>query len=87
MHLINFSQRKVIKYTSMSMYGHPLKVTDSMKLLEFHVNNYLSMKRHVEHVERASLISKIRITRLNSISATLLIRFLLDHSWSTLVPF
>ena len=71
----------------MSMYGHPLKVTDSVKLLEFHINNYLSMKRHVEHVERASLISRIRITRLNSISATLFIRFLLDHSWSTLVPF
>ena len=32
------------------------------------------MKQHIEHTERASLISRMRITRLNSISAALLIR-------------
>ena len=32
------------------------------------------MKQHMEHIERASLISRIRITKLNSINATLLIR-------------
>ena len=56
------------------MYGHPLKVTDSVKFLGDHIKNHLSMKRHVEHIEGTSLISRMRITRLNSISATLLIR-------------
>ena len=32
------------------------------------------MKLHVEHIERTSLISKIRITRLNAINTTLLVR-------------
>ena len=31
------------------------------------------MKQHIEHIERASLISRIRIARLNSVNATLLI--------------
>ena len=56
------------------MYGHPLKVTDSVKFLGVHIDNYLSMKQHIEHIERASLISIMRITKLNSINATLLIR-------------
>ena len=53
------------------MYGHLLKVTDSVKLLGVHINKYLSMKEHIEHVESASLISRKRIARLNSVSATL----------------
>ena len=73
-HLINFSQGKVIKGTSITMYGQPLKVTESVKFLGAHIDNHLSMKLHVEHIERASLTSRMRITRLNSISATLLIR-------------
>ena len=64
------------------MYRHPLKVTDSVKVLGVHIDNHLSMKRHVEHIERASLISTMRIARLNSINPTLLI---LDHAWITLV--
>ena len=64
-HLINFSQRKVIKDTSITMYGHPLKVTDSAKFLGVHIDNHLNMKQHVEHIERGSLISRMRITRLN----------------------
>ena len=56
------------------MYGHPLKVTDSVKFLGVHIDNHVSMKQHIEHIERASLISRMRITRLNSINATLLIR-------------
>ena len=73
-YLINFSQRKVIKDTSITMYGHPLKVTDSVKFLGVHIDNHLSMKQHIEHMERSSLISKMRITGLNSVNATLLIR-------------
>ena len=55
------------------MYGQPLKVTDSVKFLGVHIDNHLSMKLHVEDIERASLISRMKITRLNSINATLLI--------------
>ena len=55
------------------MYGHPLKVTDSVKFLGVHMDKHLNMKQHIEHIERASLISKMRITRLNSINAALLI--------------
>ena len=73
-YLINFSQRKVIKDTSITMYGHPLKVTDSVKFLGVHIDNHLSMKQHIEHMERSSLISKMRITGLNLVNATLLIR-------------
>ena len=56
------------------MYGHPLKVTDSVKFLGVHIDNHLNMKQHIEHIERASLISRMRIARLNSVNATLLIR-------------
>ena len=54
------------------MYGHSLKGTDSVKFLGVHIDNHLCMKRHVEHIERASFISTMIITRLNSIKATLL---------------
>ena len=56
------------------MYGHPLKVTDSVKFLGVHIDSHLNMKQHIEHIERASLISRMRIARLNSINASLLIR-------------
>ena len=56
------------------MYGQPLNVTDTVNILGVHIDNHISMKLHVEHIERASLISRMRITRLNSINATLLIR-------------
>ena len=32
------------------------------------------MKHYIEHIQRESLVSRMRITRLNSVSATLLIR-------------
>ena len=72
-YLINFSQRKVIKKTLISMYGQPLKVTDSVKFLGVHIDSHLSMELHAEHIERTSLLCRTRITRLNSINATLLI--------------
>ena len=72
-YLNNFSQRKVIKNTLITMYGQPLKVIQLVKFLEVHTDDHLNMKLHVEHIERASLISRMRITRLNSINATLLI--------------
>ena len=56
------------------MHGEPLKLTDSVKFLDVHIDNHLSMKLHVEYIERASLISRMRIKRLNLINATLLIR-------------
>ena len=56
------------------MYGHPLKVTESVKFSGVHIDNHLSMKQHIEHVERTSLISRKIIAKLNSVSATLLIR-------------
>ena len=56
------------------MYGHLLKVADTVKFLGVHIDKHLNMKQHIEHIERASLISRMRITRLNSINATLLIR-------------
>ena len=57
------------------MYGQPLKVLKSVKFLGVHIDNHLIMKLRVEHIERASIISIMRITRLNSINATILIRF------------
>ena len=72
-HLINFSRRKVIKDTSILMYGQPVKVTDLVRFLGVYIDNHLSMKLHLEDIERASLISTMRITRLNSINATRLI--------------
>ena len=56
------------------MYGYPLKGTESVKFLGVHIDNHLSMKQHIEHIERASLISRMRIAKLNSVNATLLIR-------------
>ena len=73
-HLINFSQRKVINDSSIAMYGHRLKVTDSVNILGVYTDKRLNMKQHIEHIDRASLISRMRITRLNSVNATLLIR-------------
>ena len=55
------------------MYGHSLKVTESVKFLGVHIDNHPSMKQHIEHIERVSLISRMRITKLNSTSSTLLI--------------
>ena len=72
-HLLNFSQRKVIKDTLIPIYGHPLKVTDSIKFLGVHIDNHLSMKLQAENIERAPLISRMRITRLNPTNVTLLI--------------
>ena len=37
------------------------------------IDNHLSINEHMEHIESASLISRMRITKLNSINATLLI--------------
>ena len=56
------------------MYGHRLKVTDSVNILGVYTDKRLNMKQHIEHIDRASLISRMRITRLNSVNATLLIR-------------
>ena len=56
------------------MYGYLLTVTESVKFLGVHINNHLDMKQHNERNEKASLISRVRITRLNSANATLLIR-------------
>ena len=44
------------------MYGHPM------------YGHHLSMKQHIEHIERASPISRISIAKLNSVNTTLLIR-------------
>ena len=73
-HLINFSQRKVFENATITMYGHPLKVTDPVKFLGVYIDSHLNMKQHIEHIERASLIYIMRIARLNSINASLLIR-------------
>ena len=56
------------------MNRQPVKVTNSVKFLGVHIDNHVNMKLHVEDVERASLISRMRTTRLNSVSAILLIR-------------
>ena len=53
------------------MYRHLLKVADIIKFLGVHINKKLSKKQHIEHIERASLISRMRITRLNSVNAAL----------------
>ena len=36
------------------MYGQHLKVTESVKFLGVHIDNHLSMKLHVEHIEKVS---------------------------------
>ena len=56
------------------MYGHLLEIADTVKFLGVHIDKHLKMKQHVEHIERASFISRMRITRLNSVNATLLTR-------------
>ena len=53
-HLINFSQRKVIKDTSIAMYSQ-LKVTQSVKFLGVYTDNHLSMEQYAEHIESTSL--------------------------------
>ena len=56
------------------MYGEPLKVIESVKFLGVSTDNHLSMKQHMEHIEKASLINRMRITKLNLIHVTRLIR-------------
>lgn len=90
-HLINFSQRKVIKDTLVSIYRRPLKVNESPKFLFVHVDNHIkTMKLHVEHTEWHPL----RITWLNSIKTALLIplykiftRPYMDYSYTALTAF
>ena len=60
-HLINFSQRKVIKKISVTMYGHLLKVADTVKSLGVQIDKHLNMKQHIDHIERASLISRMSV--------------------------
>ena len=55
-------------------YDQPPKVTQSVIFLGTHIDNHLNIKLHLEYIERASLIRRMRITRLNLIIATLLIR-------------
>ena len=57
-----FSQRNVIKDTSISIYEQRLKVTKSIKFLGGRIDNH-NMKLHVEHTERASLIGRMRIAK------------------------
>lgn len=61
--LYQFSRRRVIKDTSITTYGQPLKVIQSLQFLGVHIDNHLNRKLHVEHIERAFVISKIRIKR------------------------
>ena len=56
------------------MYGHLLKTADGVKFLRVHIDKHLNMKQHIEHIDRVSLINRMRITRLNSVNATVLIR-------------
>ena len=56
------------------MYGHLLKIIDTVKFLDVDIDKHLNMKQHIDHIERASLISRMRIAKLNSVNATLLIR-------------
>lgn len=72
--LINFSQRKVIKDTSITMYCQHFKVIQLVKSLGVHIDNQSNMKLHVKHTERAYFINRTRIARLNSIKAAPLIR-------------
>ena len=60
--------------TSVTMYGQPLKVTQLVKFLVVIIDSHLNMKLHVKHIERACLVSRINVTRLNTTSAALLIR-------------
>ena len=72
--LINFSQSKFICKTPVTMYGQPLKVTLSIKFLVITTNSYLSMNYKMEHTERACLLTRINIARVNSTNASLLLR-------------
>ena len=51
-----------------------MEVTELVKFLGIHIDNHIGMKQHIEHIERASLISRMRIARFNSVNAMLLIR-------------
>ena len=42
--------------------------------LSVHIDDHLSMKYDIEHIKSLSLISRMRIARLNSVNVTLLIR-------------
>ena len=46
-HLINFSQKKLIKDISISMYVQQLKITESVNFLGVYIDNHLSMKQHI----------------------------------------
>ena len=56
------------------MYGHALKVTDSVKVLGVRIDSHFNMNQHIEHMEKASLVRRMKIARLNSINTSLLIR-------------
>ena len=71
--LINFSQRKVICETSITIYVQPLKITPSVKFLEVIANSHLNVKLYLEHTKRACLLGRKNITRLYSTNVTLLI--------------
>ena len=70
--LLNFSQRKVISDTSIAMYGQPLKVIQP-KFLGVIIDSHLNIKLHVKHTKRVCLVSRMRVSRLNSANATLLL--------------
>ena len=62
-----------MKDTSITMYVQPLKVTKSVKFLGANIDNHLTMKLQAKHIGRVSIIRRMKVTKLNSRNATLLI--------------
>ena len=63
----------------------------SVKLLGVIIDSLLSIKLHMEHIERLYILNRINITRFNSTNATLLIclhklfrRLYMDHPCTAL---
>ena len=47
------------------MSDQPLKVTPSFKFLGVTTDNYLSLKLHVNKIDRACLVNRMNIARLD----------------------
>ena len=53
-YLINFSQRKVINDSSITLYDQQLKVTQSVKFLGVHTANHLNIKQEMRSRQKKS---------------------------------
>ena len=72
--IVNFSQCKFPSNTSITINGQNLKFGPIVEFFVVAIDNYSSLKYHMEHIERVCLISTVSVTKLNFFIAFVLIR-------------